>query len=58
MLGLSVLDKGVGTSPTVTHLGSAYAQTTPRLPNFSHMPMTGGAAMGKLWQANVIKKNK
>ena len=32
MLGLSVMDERVGTDPIVTHLGPAYAQTTPHLP--------------------------
>ena len=37
MLGPSVLDKRVGTSPIATHLGSTCAQTMPRLPKlWSH----------------------
>ena len=50
VLGPSVLDKKVGTGPIVTHHGPTCAQTTPRLPkNLSHVPMTGGAAMGEIW---------
>ena len=58
-MGPSVLDEGVGTSPIVTYLGPAYAQTTPRFPkDFGHVPMTGRVAMGELWQADVIKITK
>ena len=32
LLGLSVLDKRVGTGPIVTHLGPACTQTMPCLP--------------------------
>ena len=55
VLSLSFLDKGVGTGSIVTHLGPVCAQTTPRLPDFDHMPMTGGATIGKLWQTDIIK---
>ena len=59
VLGPSILDEGVVTSPIVTYLGSACAQTTPRLPqNLGHVPMTDGAAIGELWQADVIKITK
>ena len=58
VLGPSVLDKGVGTTPIVTYLGPTYAQTMSYLLNFGHMPMTSGAAMGKLWQTDVIKITK
>ena len=27
----------------------------PRLPAFDYRPMAGRTAMGKLWQANIIK---
>ena len=50
--------KEVETGPIVTHLGPACAQTTSRLLNFGHMPMTSGATMGKLWQTDVIKTMK
>ena len=46
-LGLSFLDKGIGTGPIATHLGSACARTMPCLPDFDHMPMAGRAATGK-----------
>ena len=55
VLGPSFLDKGVGTGSIVTHLGPVCAQTTPRLPDFDHMPMTGRATIGKLWQIDIIK---
>ena len=59
VLGPSVLDERVGTSPIVTYLGSACAQTTSHLSkNLGHMPMIGRAAMGELWQADVIKITK
>ena len=59
VLSPSILDEGVVTGPIVTHLGSACAQTTPRLPkNLGHVPMTDGAAIGELWQADVIKITK
>ena len=45
----SFLDKGVGTSPTGTHLGPACAQTTSRLLGFGYMPMASKAAIKKLW---------
>ena len=48
ILGPSFLDKGVETSPIATYLGPACAQTTPNLPDFDHMPMTGRPATGKL----------
>ena len=57
-MGPNVLDKGVGIDPIVTHLGPTCAQTTPRLLNFGHISITSGAAMGKLWQADVIKTTK
>ena len=55
VLGLSFLDKGVRTGPIATHLGPTCAQTTPRLPNFDHMPMANRAATRKLWQADIIQ---
>ena len=54
-LGLSFLDKGVGTGPTGTHLGSAYVQTTPRLPSFSYMAMASRATIKKLWRVDIIQ---
>ena len=48
------LDKGVGTGLTGTHLGLACAQTTPRLPGFSYMPMASRATIKKLWWADII----
>ena len=53
-LGLSFLDKGVGTGPTGTHLGPDCAQTTPSLPSFSYMPMASRAATKKLWRVDII----
>ena len=53
VLGSSVLDKGVGINPIATYLGLACAQTTLPLPNFGHMPMTSGTAMGKHVRAAV-----
>ena len=60
VLDPSVLDERVGIDLIVTHLDLACAQTTPHLPkkNLGHVPITGGAAMGELWQANVIKITK
>ena len=54
-LGSSFLDKGVGIDPTRTHLGLTCAQTTPRLPGFSYMPMASRAAIKKLWQVDIIR---
>ena len=54
-LGPSFLDKGVGTGLIGTHLGQAYAQTTPRLPGFGYMPMASRAAIKKLWRADIIQ---
>ena len=54
VLGLSFLNKGVGTGPIETHLGPACAQITPRLPGFGYMPMTSRAAIKKLWRADII----
>ena len=53
-LGPSILDKGVGTGSTETHLGSACAQTTSRLLGFGYMPMASRADMKKLWWADII----
>ena len=50
----SFLDKGVGTSPSGTHLDLASAQTTPRLPGFGYMPMASEAAIKKLWRVDII----
>ena len=55
VLGPSVLIKGVGTGPTATHFSPACAQTMLRLLGFDHRPMIGRAAVGKLWQENIIK---
>ena len=55
VLSPSVLSKGVGTDPTVTHFDPACAQTMPRLSGFDHRPMVGRATAGKLWQTNIIK---
>ena len=38
----------LGTGPIAIHLGLACARTTPRFPDFDHMPMAGKAATGKL----------
>ena len=59
ILGPSVLDEGVGTGLIVTHLGPACTQIMPRLPkNLGHVPIIGRAAMGELWQADVMKITK
>ena len=59
VLGPSFMDEGVRTDPIVSHLDSACAQTTLRLSkNLGHVPMTNGAAMGELWQTDVIKITK
>ena len=55
VLSPSVLSKGVKTGPTATHFGPACAQTMPRLPSFDHRPMASKAAVGKLWQTDIIK---
>ena len=55
VLGLNVLSKGVEIGSTTTHFGPACAQIMPRLPDFDHRPMASRAAVGKLWQANMIK---
>ena len=53
-LGPSFLNKGIGTDPIGTHLGLAYAQTTPRMPSFGYMPIASRASIKKLWQADII----
>ena len=45
-LGLSFLDKGVGTGPIATQFGPTYAQTMPRLPRAC------------LWQATRLSKSR
>ena len=43
VMGLSILSKGVETSPTITQLGLVCAQTMPRLPRVC------------LWQAELFQ---
>ena len=54
-LGLSFLDKGVGTGLTGTHLSPACAQTTPYLLSFGYMPMASRATIKKLWRTDIIR---
>ena len=54
VLGLSFLNKGVGTGPIGTHLGPTCAQITPRLLSFGYMPMASRATIKKLWRAYII----
>jgi len=55
VLDLNVLSKGVGIGSTAIHFGPACAQIMPRLLGFDHRPMASRVAVGKLWQANMIK---
>ena len=49
------MSKGVGIGSAATHFGSACAQTMPRLPGFDDRLMADRTAVGKLWQANIIR---
>jgi len=55
VLGPSVMNNGVETSPTATHFSSACAQTMPLLLDFDHIPMADRVATGKLCQTDIIK---
>ena len=50
----SVLDRRVGTGPTVTHFDPTCAQTMPHLPKPWSQAHGSGAAMEELWQTDVI----
>ena len=57
VLGPSVLDKGVGTNPIVTHLGPACAQIMPRLPKFWSHTHGRGSYYGRV-RASICNNDK